>query len=150
MASRLARITAVLLVAAVAACGLHTALLNPAAPAGSQTVGPSANYAPVAQALSKFVQHQMEDKKLPAFSIALIDDQQVVWAQGFGYADPDKKIPATPETVYRIGSVSKLFTDIGVMQLVERAELDLDAPIQTYLPDFHRITRFTKILRSAN
>src|SRR5438874_47696 len=86
----------------------------------------------------------MEDKKLPAFSIALVDDQQVVWAQGFGYADPDKKIPASPETVYRIGSVSKLFTDIGVMQLVERGELDLDAPIQKYLPDFQPHNPFHK------
>ena len=144
MASRLARITAVLLLAAVAAFSFHTALLNPAAPAGSQTVGPSANYAQVAQALTKFVQHEMEDKKLPAVSIALIDDQQVVWAQGFGYADPDKKIPASPETVYRIGSVSKLFTDIGVMQLVERRELDLDAPIQTFLPEFRPHNPFHK------
>src|SRR5215469_9134171 len=144
MASRLARITAVLLLAAVAVFSFHTALLNPAAPAGSQTVGPSANYAPVAQALTKFVQHEMEDKKLPAVSIALIDDQQVVWAQGFGYADPDKKIPASPETVYRIGSVSKLFTDIGVMQLVERGELDLDAPIQTFLPEFRPHNPFHK------
>ncbi len=100
-------------------------------------VAPQAGYAPVAEALSKFIQNEMQDKKLPAFSIALVDDQKIVWAQGFGYADPDKKIPATAETVYRIGSVSKLFTDIGVMQLVERGELDLDAPIQKYLPDFH-------------
>lgn len=144
MASRLARITAVLLLAAVAAFGFHTGSYRHATPPFQQTVGPSAKYAPVAQALSKFVQHEMEDKKLPAFSIALVDDQQVVWAQGFGYVDPDKKIPATPETVYRIGSVSKLFTDIGVMQLVERGELDLDAPIQTYLPDFHPHNPFHK------
>ena len=61
-----------------------------------------------------------------------------------GYADPDKKTPASPETVYRIGSVSKLFTDIGVMQLVERGELDLDAPIQKYLPDFQPHNPFHK------
>ena len=100
-------------------------------------VAPQSGYAPVAEALTKFIQNEMQDKKLPAFSIALVDDQQIVWAQGFGYANPDKKIPATAETVYRIGSVSKLFTDIGVMQLVERGKLDLDAPIQKYLPDFH-------------
>lgn len=94
-------------------------------------------YAQVADALSKFIQHEMQDKQLPAFSIALVDDQQIVWAQGFGYADPNKKIPATAKTVYRIGSVSKLFTDIGVLQLVERGQLDLDAPVQKYLPDFH-------------
>src|SRR5207245_4561882 len=95
---------------------------------------PSGKYARVAEALSKFVQHEMEDKKLPAFSIALVEDQQVIWAQGFGYADPDLKIPASPETVYRIASVSKLFTDVGVMQLVERGDLALDARIQRYLP----------------
>lgn len=144
MARRLARITVVLLLTAVAAFGFHAVFYAHAAPPFQRSVGPSANYAQVAEALSKFVQHEMEDKKLPAFSIALVDDQQVVWAQGFGYADPDKKIPATPETVYRIGSVSKLFTDIGVMQLVERGELDLDAPIQTYLPDFHPHNPFHK------
>ncbi|HKF51321.1 MAG TPA: serine hydrolase [Candidatus Acidoferrales bacterium] len=102
-----------------------------------QNVAPQSEYARVADALTRFIKNEMQDKQLPGFSIALVDNQQIVWAQGFGYADPDKKIPATANTVYRIGSVSKLFTDIGVMQLVERGQLDLDAPIQEYLPDFH-------------
>ena len=144
MARRLARITAVLLLAATAVLGFRGVFLLRATPAFPQAVGPSENYTSVGTALSKFVEHEMEDKKLPAFSIALVDDQQVVWAQGFGYADPDKKIPASPETVYRIGSVSKLFTDIGVMQLVERGELDLDAPIQKYLPDLQPHNPFHK------
>lgn len=101
-------------------------------------------YAPVAQALTKFIESEIEDKKLPAFSISLVDDQQIVWAHGFGYADADKRVAATAETVYRIGSVSKLFTDIGVMQLVERGALDLDAPIQNYLPDFRPQNPFHK------
>ncbi|MGH8239620.1 MAG: serine hydrolase, partial [Steroidobacteraceae bacterium] len=67
---------------------------------------------------------------------ALVDDQQVVWAQGFGWANPGAKIPATAATVYRVGSVSKLFTDIAIMQLVEQGKLDLDAPVTRYLPDF--------------
>jgi CubicO group peptidase (beta-lactamase class C family)/D-alanyl-D-alanine dipeptidase len=102
-----------------------------------QNVTPRQDYAKVAETLSRLIQNEMQDKKLPAFSIALVDDQKIIWAQGFGYADPDKKTVATAETVYRIGSVSKLFTDIGVMQLVERGQLDLDAPLQKYLPDFH-------------
>jgi serine beta-lactamase-like protein LACTB len=65
-----------------------------------------------------------------------VDDQQIVWSKGFGFADTVKKIPATAETVYRVGSVSKLFTDIAVMQLVEQGKLDLDAPVTRYLPDF--------------
>ncbi len=102
----------------------------------------SPNYDNVASAMSTFIQHEMQDKQLPAFSIALVNDQKIVWSHGFGYADPDKKTPATAETVYRIGSVSKLFTDIGVMQLVERGELDLDAPVSNYIPDFHPVNPF--------
>jgi len=52
------------------------------------------------------------------------------------FADPEKKIPATADTVHRIGSVSKLFTDLAVMQMVERGELELDAPVQRYIPEF--------------
>jgi hypothetical protein len=74
----------------------------------------------VARVLEPFIQHELAQKQLPAISVALVDDQQIVWAQGFGLADPDKKTAATARTIYRVGSVSKLFTDIGVMQLVER------------------------------
>lgn len=100
-------------------------------------VGPSATYVRVADALDRFITSEMKEKRLPALSIALVDDQKIVWAHGFGYADPQHKIPATAETVYRVGSVSKLFTDIAVMHLVERGKLDLDAPITRYLPGFH-------------
>jgi CubicO group peptidase (beta-lactamase class C family)/D-alanyl-D-alanine dipeptidase len=95
------------------------------------------DYTDVVDKLRFFIQQQMTGKELPALSIALIDDQQIVWAEGFGMADPKTKTPATADTVYRIGSVSKLFTDIAIMQLVERGELNLDAPVTDYLPDFH-------------
>src|SRR5438874_10575911 len=73
MARRLARITAVLLLAATAVLGFRGVFLLRATPAFPQAVGPSENYTSVGTALSKFVQHEMEDKKLPAFSIALVD-----------------------------------------------------------------------------
>lgn len=94
------------------------------------------DYAVVAQMLDRFIAHEMADKDLSAVSIALVDDQQTVWAHGFGWANPSNKIPATAQTVYRVGAVSKLFTDIAIMQLVERGTLDLDAPVTRYLPDF--------------
>src|SRR6202051_1172167 len=95
------------------------------------------DYADVVETLRPFIQQQMAEKELPALSIAIIDDQQIVWAEGFGMADPKSKIPSTADTVYRIGSVSKLFTDIAIMQLVERGELNLDAPVTDYLSDFY-------------
>ncbi len=78
----------------------------------------------------------MRDKGIPAVSIALVDGPTVVWSRGFGVERTVGSVPATANTVYRVGSVSKLFTDIGVMQLVERGLIDLDAPVQRYLPSF--------------
>lgn len=101
------------------------------------TVSPTAPYADAAKKLDAFIAAEVEQKRLPALSIALVDDQRVVWAKGYGHSDPAKKTPATADTVYRVGSVSKLFTDVAVMQLVEKGVLDLDAPVRKYLPDFH-------------
>jgi len=106
-------------------------------PARAADVAPRSDYVAVSKALEPLIQHELAGKQLPAISIALVDDQQIVWAQGFGYADPGAKVPATANTVYRAGSVSKLFTDIGVMQLVEQGELQLDRPVTDYLPEFH-------------
>jgi serine beta-lactamase-like protein LACTB len=106
-------------------------------------IAPGADPAPeqVIARLEKWIAAEVEDKKLPALSIALVDDQRVVWSKGFGFQDRDRKIPATAETVYRVGSVSKLFTDIAVMQLVEEGKLDLDAPVAKYVPDFKPVYR---------
>ncbi len=109
-----------------------------------EIIEPQEQYKQVAERLERIIQHEMASKDIPAFSISLVDDQEIIWAKGFGMADPDENIPATAETVYRIGSVSKLFTDIGIMQLVEKGELDLDAPITDYLPHFTPINPFDK------
>ncbi len=109
---------------------------GPARPTDSPEIPARKDYRQIVEAVGPFIQRQLSEKGIPAISIALIDDQQVVWAQGFGVANAASKKPATAETVYRIGSVSKLFTDIAIMQMVERGELNLDAPITDYLPDF--------------
>src|SRR5580700_5969138 len=86
-----------------------TLLLGLAAGAQERAnISPRSDYAAVATKLESAIRQEMEDKQLPAFSIALVDGDEIVWAQGFGYQDPDKKIPATAHTVYRVGSVSKL------------------------------------------
>ncbi len=114
-------------------------LLSPAVArsADGPDIAARKDYAEAVDALRPFIARQLNEKQIPGLSIALVDDQQIVWAQGFGVADPKSKKPATAATVYRIGSVSKLFTDIAIMQLVERGELNLDAPIGDYLPEFH-------------
>jgi len=99
------------------------------------TGAPRADYRAVVAVLEPFIAREMADKRLPALSIALVDGQRTVWARGFGHENPANGTPATSRTVYRVGSVSKLFTDVGIMQRVERGELDLDAPLSRYLPD---------------
>jgi len=117
-------------------CALLAVLLLPATLFAQPATPPAEKYAAVAAALDKLIAEQVADKRLPALSIALVDDQKIVWARGYGFQDAAKRIPATAETVYRVGSVSKLFTDVAVMQLVEQGKLDLDAPVAKYIPDF--------------
>jgi serine beta-lactamase-like protein LACTB len=82
--------------------------------------------------------------KVPGLSIAVEQDGNIIWSEGFGFADLDAKKPVTPQTMFRIGSVSKPLTAAGLMLLVEKGKIDLDADIHRYVPDFpdkgHRIT----------
>lgn len=106
------------------------------APDQTADVAARADYTQVAAALRPWIEREMEQKGLPGLSIALVDGNDVVWAAGFGEQNATTGKAASAGTVYRVGSVSKLFTDIAVMQLVERDELDLDAPVSAYLPGF--------------
>lgn len=74
--------------------------------------------------------------KVPGMSAAIIKDQKVVWAKGFGFADLEKKIPATPDTLFHLASLTKTFGATMIMQLVEQGKLSLDEPISRYSPDF--------------
>ena len=74
--------------------------------------------------------------KVPGMSAAIIKDQKVIWAKGFGFADVEKKIPATPDTLYHLASITKTFGATLIMQLVEQGKLSLDEPISHYSADF--------------
>jgi CubicO group peptidase (beta-lactamase class C family)/D-alanyl-D-alanine dipeptidase len=111
-------------------------LLLPTLLRAQAAIPAAAQYTRIAQDLEPFIQRQLTDHDIPAISIALVDDQRVVWARGFGFQNLTDSTRASAETVHRVGSVSKLFTDLGIMQLVERGALDLDAPVTRYLADF--------------
>ena len=78
------------------------------------------------------------EMSIPGLSISVSVDRRVVWSEGMGYADLELRSPATPLTRYRIGSVSKILTAAGVALLHQRGELNLDAPVQEYVPSFPR------------
>lgn len=103
---------------------------------------PRGDYEYAKQRLSWMIRSEMKKQNIKGVSIALVDDQKVVWAEGFGFADVANQIPAIPETVYRVASISKLLTVTAAMQLAEQGKIDIDESLQTYLPEFSMKTRF--------
>src|SRR5579883_1591101 len=73
---------------------------------------------------------------MPGLAIAVAIDGRIVYEEGFGFADLEQRVPVWPSTKFRIGSVSKPLTAVGLMRLVEAGKLDLDAPVQKYVPQF--------------
>ncbi|MBL8429737.1 MAG: beta-lactamase family protein [Dechloromonas sp.] len=92
--------------------------------------------------LSWLVDREMAQNEITGISIALVDDQKVIWQQGFGYSDLENRIQATPETVYRAGSIAKVFTAAAAMQLAEQGKLNIDQPLANALPEFSIRSRF--------
>jgi D-alanyl-D-alanine carboxypeptidase len=86
--------------------------------------------------LDAWIQSQMAYRGLPAMSVGVVHDQELIWAKGFGFADVEKKIPATPATIYRMASVTKTFTATAIMQLRDAGKLNLEDPVAKHLPWF--------------
>jgi CubicO group peptidase (beta-lactamase class C family) len=87
-----------------------------------------------------YLYEQWVDAKLaydliPGGSIGLVVDQELIWAKGFGWADLERRTPASPETLYSICSISKIFTGIAIMQLRDAGKLGLDDPVARYVPE---------------
>lgn len=86
-------------------------------------------------AVDRYIRAEMDELKIPGLEAVVVHRDQVVYAEGFGVADPTGRA-VTAETPMILGSVSKGITALAVMQLVEAGKVELDAPVQTYLPWF--------------
>jgi serine beta-lactamase-like protein LACTB, mitochondrial len=86
--------------------------------------------------INKVLSTEMTAQGIPGASVAVVTDLQLQWAGGFGMADVENGVPATADTNYRIASINKSLTAVALMQLVEAGKMDLDAPIQKYVPSF--------------
>lgn len=84
--------------------------------------------------LEKFIFEKVSQTRLPGATIALVKDQQVIWSHAVGYKDIERGFAATPNTLYCIGSVTKSFTVLAVMKLIEEGKLSLQDPIDKYVP----------------
>lgn len=118
---------------------LVAALLAAAAPMLPAAEPPLSEQPAVADAVSIFerwIEQHLAHRNLPGLSIAVVHDQEIVWSQGYGFSDLERRIPATPSTVYRIGSITKLFTSTAILQLRDAGKLRLDDPVSRHLPWF--------------
>lgn len=108
-------------------------------PAGAQTSAPPAAgaYAAAAARARAAVAEMLEREGVPGVGVAVAAaGGEVVWAEGFGLADLERRAPVTRETKFGIGSVTKSLTTALLGRLVEEGRVDWDAPVETYLPEF--------------
>ncbi len=112
-------------------------LLLPAAlVAATPLVAQRSDRGAVLARVDSIVQAEMARTKTPAMSVAVAQMGEVILARGYGLADVELSVPATAETVYRIGSITKQFTSASIMQLVEAGKVALSDPITKYLPGY--------------
>ncbi len=97
---------------------------------------PPAPYAAAIAESRALIDALVERERIPGLAAAVLVDGRIVWSEGFGYADLENRVPVTPLTKMRIGSVSKPLTSVALGKLVEEGKLDLDAPVQRYVPSF--------------
>jgi len=102
-----------------------------AQPASTKSASRSTSY----DAIDTHIERQMCRLKIPGVSLVIVEADQIVHLRGFGRAHPGGEAP-TPQTPFFIGSITKSFTALAVMQLVEAGKVELDAPVQRYLPWF--------------
>lgn len=91
-------------------------------------------------ALEKFdglVNRKMAEDKAPGISVGFLKDNYT-WTKGYGFSDLENKVKAKPESSYRMASITKTFTAMAILQLVEAGKINLDAEVQTYVPYFPR------------
>ncbi len=101
-------------------------------PAESSSCEAVASY----EAIDAYIEGQMRRLNIPGVSLAIVEGDRIVHLRGFGHARPGGKAPV-PQTPFFIGSLTKSFTALAVMQLAEAGKVALDAPVQRYLPWFH-------------
>ncbi|MDH3599356.1 MAG: beta-lactamase family protein [Candidatus Tectomicrobia bacterium] len=89
-----------------------------------------------ATALEDMIARQMRKTETVGLSLALLSDDELIYAQGFGYADRQKQVRARAETIYYVGSLSKSVTAALILRLVEAGRVDLEQRLGAYLPEF--------------
>jgi CubicO group peptidase (beta-lactamase class C family) len=86
--------------------------------------------------LEAWIEGQRVARELPGVSMGIVHDQTLIWSGGFGWANVERREPATADTLYRVGSITKLFTATALLILRDEGRLQLDDPLTAHLPWF--------------
>ena len=97
---------------------------------------PEPQWAGAVEQARQIVRAGLTEQNLPGLSVAVGESGNIVWAEGFGWADLEKRAPVGPETLFRIGTASTVLTSAAVGLLLEKGKLKLDDEIQVYVPEF--------------
>ncbi len=115
---------------------LAAAPLSAQRPPVGAVVAPPTVAGPAIERARAFIRDTMRALGAPGASITVMRGGRVIWSEGFGLADLEQQVAVTPVTRFRVGSVSKALTAVAIGKLVEEGKLDLDQPIQRYVPSF--------------
>jgi CubicO group peptidase (beta-lactamase class C family) len=107
--------------------------------AESPTIADDPRVADAVRLWSDWVEYQAGSTRVPGVSFGIVHDQELIASGAFGLANPDEALPATPDTLYSICSISKLFTSIGLMQQYDEGKVRLDDPVGDHLDWFERL-----------
>ena len=120
--------------------GAAFVLLPAMRPAAAQPAAPyhaaAGPYAGAVEAARGLVAEHLAEHDLPGLAVAVSVGGETVWAEGFGYADLEQRVPVWPTSKFRVGSISKPITAAAVAVLAAEGRLDVDAPVQRYVPAF--------------
>src|SRR3974390_2797522 len=104
------------------------AALGTGRPSSLRSAGPSDGKMPIEQAFGREMREFMSARRIPGGALAVLKDRRLVFLRGYGLADREQKLPVKPESLFRIASISKPFTAVAILKLVEAGKLDLNAP----------------------
>ncbi|MBN2206782.1 MAG: beta-lactamase family protein, partial [Candidatus Aminicenantes bacterium] len=97
---------------------------------------PAAKALAALEGFDKIVENGLTALQVPGIAMAVVKDDKVIYAKGFGYKDVENKVPAIPDTIFAIGSASKAFTVFALGKLVDEGKVEWDKPVRTYIPWF--------------
>jgi len=120
-------------------------LLAPTQGVAQESIADHPRVQEAARLLNTWMDAQRDYEGIPGASLAVVHDQEVVFARGYGYAHLDEEVPATPSTMYSICSISKLFTSISLMRLRDQGRVSLRDPVEKHLEWFDLRQQFSEL-----